>query len=355
MASWRYVLANVNGVSIGELRAEGRTFSGGVCTTCTATCVIHDSDPLWTTLSPGLSRLKVYDPLGNLRLFGPIISDEETASGDGATVKITAADLSWELGKRFVGRDSNGVGLTYTGKATSFIAADALAKTNVDFPTGITQGTQDSTITLPIQTFLWKRVLDILTELSSLDGSFEWKISYVDAALGAKPTVHLDLEYPMTGTDKTATVFLEYGPGTKGNCSGYSRVRATDVQATLVFGLGAGSTLVDHAQDLAAQTTYQCQREDVLAFGDIQQDVLLAALASAHVKVRKDPRTLISLTAFPGNAPVFGVDYGFGTRVTCRVVINGQVRVNGSVRIWGFDIAIDEAGNEVPTFRLTPS
>jgi hypothetical protein len=350
--AWRYVLCDANGVSLGELRAYQRTLSVGISQTATATCVIREVDPLWTTLQTGPSRLKVYDSAGNLRFFGPVISDEETAEGGGASVKITAADLSFELAHRFIARDIHGISTTFLNKRPDQIVSSTLSSVNGDRATGISMGSVGSFIKLPTVSYLWKPALDIIVELAGIDGSYEWLLRYVDGAAGAAPTVYLDLP-SVTGSDLTTSVFLGYGSG-KRNCSAYSRVRTVEQMATVVWAIGSGSTRVQSAHDTGAESTYNCRREDVLNFQDIQTNNLLDALATAHVNVRSVPRSVVVLTPLP-NTLRYGVDYVFGDTLTGHVTVGGQVRVNGPIRIWAADVDIDDDGQEVPTLHTVPS
>jgi hypothetical protein len=352
--SWRYVLADLAGRSLGELRGYQRQFMAGISTTSTASCQIRQDDPLWAQVAAGNSKLKVYDTGGNLQLYGPVISDEETADATqagGAMVTLIAADQSWELSKRFFAKDQTGVGTTYTTTDSGVIALAILAVANADRATGITAGNTGTFVQRTV-TYLWKQALQAITELGSLQSSYEWGLRYVDASASA-PTVYLDLAARM-GTDRTGSVFLEYGTG-KLNVQGYSKARSIDQQATNVYALGSGSTLVAQSTDAGAESMYAARREDVVSYGDISVASLLQGLASAHVAIRKDPYSTVRLTTFPVNAPSYGVDYHLGDSLTARVVVNNVTRVNGSVRVWGVQIAIDELGNETPNLVLTPT
>lgn len=346
--AWKFVLADLNGTNIGEPRATGRTLTVGVSTVEQAGFQILDSDNLWDQVVTGATTLKVFDSAGNLQLYGPVIADEEVGSGQGANVKVTAPTVAWNLGKRFTGRDLTGVGTVYTSVDPATIISGILTAINADQPTGVTIGTVDTFFPQTV-TYLWKKVLDALNELGAIDGSYEWGLSYTD---GAPPTCQLNLRSTL-GTDRRAEVFLEYGAGTRHNCQGYSRRRTLDNAATRVWTIGSGPALVSQAFDATAELTGRY--EDVISYGGITDTTLLAALATANVAVRKQPQTVVTLTPFPALAPLYGVDWFVGDRVSARVVVNDTVRVSGVARIWGADIAIDEAGNETATIRLVPS
>lgn len=343
----KYIVADSGGVNIGEPRATQRTLTIGVSTVETAGFRILATDPLWELIAAGDATLKVFDEAGNLCFYGPIVSDEEVGTGMGATVQVSAASIAWNLGKRFTGKDTTGVGVTYTAQDAGTIMAGVLAEVNAEKPTGITIGTVDSFLH-QTTTFLWKRVLDALNELGGISGSYEWEIGYTD---GTPPTCVLNLRAQL-GSDRSSSVYLEYGAGTRSNCSAYRRARTIDQMATRVWALGNGSTVVSTASDATAETIHRY--EDVLSYGSIGSSALLDALAAANVAIRKQPRVLVGLTPFPPTAPRFGVDWQRGDLVSARVVVNGSVRVEGVGRIWGASVQVDELGNEAATLQLEP-
>lgn len=344
---WKFIVADENGVNIGEPRATGRSLTVGVSAVESASFQIAATDPLWTLIAAGDCTLKVFDTGGNLCFYGDIVTDEEVGSGQGSTVQVSAASVPWRLGKRFTGRDTSGVGSVYTSTDSGTIITTILAGINADQATGITIGTVDS-FTPRTVTYLWKRVLDALNELGAITGSYEWQIGYTD---GHPPACVLNLRAQL-GTDRASTVFLEYGAGTKGNCSGYTRTRTIDQAATRVWALGQASTLVASAADIGSETFRRY--EDVLSYGDIVDAGILDALATVNVAVRKTARTIVNLTPFPATAPKYGVDWHVGDIVSARVMVNGQVRVQGAARIWGADIQISDIGNETASLRLVP-
>lgn len=344
----RFVVTDLDGGALGEPRAAARAGGLGVSQPATASFRIRSDDPLWDEVADGETMLKVYDVTGALCFYGPAISDEEEGSGQGSTVQVAASDLAWRLGSRYVGKDPTGIGLQYTGQDTGVIAAAVLALVNAEDPTGITIGTVGSFVSMT-STYLWKRALDILTELGALAGSYEWALRYTD---GAPPTVQLDLVAQL-GVDLTSDVFFEYGTGHH-NCKTYKRVRDRRRLATHVWALGSGSTLVAAASDAAAADGLRSRYEDVVSYGDITTASLLDALAAAHVAIRNKPQKIFSVTPF-ATGPVFGADYGVGDLVTCRIVSEGSVRVNGVARVWGVDFSVDAAGTVTSSPRLVPA
>jgi hypothetical protein len=344
----RFVVADLNGTALGEPQAYERTLGVELSGAATAGFRIRADDPLWEQIAAGETMLKVYDSTGDLCMYGPVISDEETAEGQGAKVRVTATDLFFRLTRRFVGKDTTGVGTTYTGVDSGTIAYNVLAAVNADEPTGITAGTADVFVARTV-THLWKRASDAINELGAIAGSYEWKLRYID---GSPPTVLLDLDARF-GTDKTSSLFLEYGKGTLANVRTYARARSIDQLATDVWVQGTGQAATVYASDAAARLSYR-RHEDVVSYGDITVTPLLDALAAAHVAIRRYPRRIVSLTPFAKTAPRYGVDWNLGDTLTARVVVNNTVRVSGAVRVWGASITVTENGEEVPTLKLVP-
>lgn len=349
LVTWRFVLCDVAGIALGELTAYDRTIDMGVSQPAVAQFRVNADDQMWPYIAAGDTNLKVYDPYQNLVLYGPVIGDEEVAEGTGATVKCSASDLSWFLTKRFVGKDTTGVGTTWTAIDSGEIMMQVLDAANADGDTGIQRGFADAFVPRTV-TYLWKRSSDVLNELGAIEGSYEWALRYVDTS-GGKPAVYLDLETTI-GSDRSADVFFEYGTG-RNNCSAYSRARTFADSATRVYAIGQSPTQVAVAYDAAAE--YRGRLEDVLQLGDIGDFALLDALAAAHVAIRKDPRQVVSLTPAVRIGPNYGSNWFVGDVVTARVMINDVVRVNGYARIWGASVSVDTEGNTTTSVRLVPA
>lgn len=348
MAGWLFILCDSAGRSIGLPRAYERSFTCGVSAVSTAAFRIRQDDRLWDEVNPGDVTLKVFDSGGGLRLFGPVVSADEGASGLGATMRVTAADMAWRLSHRFVAKDRDGIGVVYTDQDSGQIMLDVLARANFGDPTGVVAGTVEAFVPRTL-TYLWKRVSDALNELGAVAGSYEWAIRYTD---GTPPVCYLDLVQEM-GSDRSGDVFLEYAAGRR-NLAAYGRVRTLDTMANDVWALGSSATLSVEAYDSASRARYGTF-EDVLTFGDIAAPSLLDALAAGHVLYRRQPKETITATPFPPLAPRYGVDYTVGDRVNARGKVAGSVRFAGRARVWGVAIAISETGEETPTLTLQPA
>lgn len=193
----------------------------------------------------------------------------------------------------------------------------------------------------PTVTYLWKPLLDAISELGAMADSYEWKIRYVD---GQPPTCYLDL-VSIAGDDRSSTVFFESGVGLN-NCTLFKRTRSSRQRITRAYALGTGQTLTAVAFDAAAEAAPFARSETVLSVGDITDTTLLDALAAQHVAIRKTPRVVASMNLEPEIAPKYG-SWVVGDYVTARGMVEGELVVNGKARVWSAEINIDEEGNEV--------
>jgi hypothetical protein len=367
--SWRYVLCDSAGLAVDELLAFDRSLSVGVSKVATAGFRLRSDDSLWGTVNPGVSMLKIYNSAGVLVFYGPVITAEEVGSGGGAvTTKYTAADLMWRLGKRIIGAVPSPLGgeLDYLEalydvafiNTDSGVIAHSLLQTESGMRSGVSPGLRESFVPRTI-TFRAQKILDAITELGAIAGSYEWALRYSDLSTAA-PNTFLDLEAQLGG-DLSSTVFFEYGLG-KNNCSGYTRSVSVENLANQMILEGPtsdGTQRTLSSADAASQTTYGLY-QDYLAFGAVTAPLgiapndLLLDLALAHIAARKSPREVVQLTPFPLLSPRFLVDWHIGDVVTARVAVGTHLQVDGQARIWGADISIGENGNETPTLLLVP-
>jgi len=344
---WRFVLTDPLGVAVGEPLATGRQYEPGVSQTETAQFRVRTDTSVWAAIQAGEVMLKIYDSGGSLLYFGEVITDELTGSGQGATVAVSSADLSWRLQKRLVGKDFDGVGVEHIDKDSGQIVFDSLDAINLEQPTGIQKGNKDPFVVRTI-TLLWKPMLQLLSELGSIESSYEWTPRYVD---GTPPDVFLDLK-TRVGVDRSATVFFEYGMG-KSNCQEFRRVRSMETSATRVYVLGTGQTVVAEAYDSGAEEFRRL--EEQLSFGDITTPSMVDALAAAHVAYRARPRVIATFTPFPKLAPIYGQQWTVGDYVTARATISNVLVTDGIARVWGASISLDELGNEIAVPRVEPN
>jgi hypothetical protein len=278
------------------------------------------------------------------------------------TIKYTAADLMWRLGKYIVGGMPEVLDVSFNNTDSGVIAHSLLAGNTYKAGQVIIAGIRETFIPRTVS-YHGQKVLDAIMELGAIAGSYEWALRYSEASPTASPSCFLDLETQLGG-NLAGSVFFEYGLGLN-NCSGYTRSRSVETLVNEMIVEGPRTTGVNAvvlSTDSASQTAYGTYW-DYLSFGTATSIVdeaggpvpdLLQALADAHVTARKLPREIVQLTPFPLLSPRYMNDWHVGDIVTARVAVEGLLRVNGQARIWGADISIDELGNETPTILLVP-
>lgn len=360
MADWRFILADKAGVSLGELRADNKTTGLEVDAQTTATCRIHETDPLFTSVQAGTTRLKVYDSTDAMRFFGVVIAMSEDGDGQTSHLTLNAVDMTWFLSKFFGDRVDNGAGVIRNVSAGKTVQQYVLGMISDCFPAGVTSPIAMGSFTgFPKSsvTYDFKNGLEVLQELSvaNVDGSYEWAWTYTEpGGPGAQPVCTLNLVSAL-GTDKSASLFLEYGTG-KNNVATFKRGRSVENQANHVFGIGAniGAGLVasTHNTTLGPESAYGYTVFDVVRFPDAMDWAHVNTKVSAEIKARSGTQETIELTSTTLGAPVYGTDYVVGDTVWVRVVTKAGTRVDSAQRITAVSISIDGNGNEIPTYRL---
>jgi hypothetical protein len=104
-------------------------------------------------------------------------------------------------------------------------------------------------------------------------------------------------------------------------------------------------------------------RHEAVVLSDLTVDDLRRKLVQEHVRVRAQPRQVITFTPVredtEGGTPVpkFKQDYDLGDIVIFRAANaeTGTVRLDGAFRVYGVDLQIDDQGAEQPTLSLVES
>lgn len=361
LVPWRYALCDVDGLELGDLIAYERELTLGVSTVGTATCRIRQEDPLYTAVdvptAPAniANYLKVFDATGTLRFFGPIISADESGDGTEGKLKLTAADMAYNMATSYMidpalQPQADGLGIVYTGEAVDDLIFDQLELAPnaavFCFPNA---GTSSGGFPSVNVTYQWKPLLEALNELGALLGSYEWAIRYTG---GPPPVSLLDL---LTAVGGASDVELGYGTAPS-NVASYTRTRTIEQQTNSIIAIGNGSTLLSAVGvNTDSITAYKVVRDAVISYPEITTSALLDLLAQQHALYRGFAREIITLTPTVEGAPVYGQDYVVGDTMAATVVQYGRTRVDGTARLWSVTIRPNDVGGEVPTFTLQPA
>jgi hypothetical protein len=347
VSAWRFDLCEPDGTPLGELRRDTDSrLIEGVSRPSTAAGKIRGTSPFFGVLESGVHRVKVTDPYGKVRHYGPILTDEEEGqAGRVPVVKWSSLDLlGWRFRKRLLGKKAapTDPDVTHTAKDSGLIIFDALDALNAEEATGISKGVRETFVARTLS-YAWKRMGDLLGELAAIDGSYEWRSRYVED--GGQPTIYLDLLAAIGETRED--VYLEYGTG-KRNATRYVVRRSAEALASDLYAVGGGAQAT--ASDAAARALYG-RTEELVTPSDVSVVTLLAALAAGHLAVRKQPRKVFDLTLFPLRTPEYGLEWDYGDVVNARVESMGQARVDGLIRVWAVETSFSNEG--VPIIKPT--
>ena len=375
---WQFILTDLNWTHIGEiLNASERKISLPLNAHDTASFRVRLDNPLAGVLCSCEGFIKAYRN-NVLQYTGPVVSAEEVGDRNGATVAITSAGMGWYWNKLPIFNPQSYLGppnplppappegagypvnypvLYYSRWANTIMNQELYFM--VDYITG--PNTVTGTTTFEYAVHKGKQLNQYLTEVSSGFDGFDWRIlprenywpGYGAFGSGAKFT-----SADVIGEEKPEAIF-EWGTGTKGNASGYSRLVSRESQANPVYIMQSGGGVSTQNVISLDQPLYKKwgTLTDVVQT-DITDTTLQYQLADEHVKVRKNPRVTLNITPHidpqtTGRLPEFGVDYNVGDTITARARYNGSTRFDAQMRVRGVVFDIDDKGTETISLTLT--
>jgi hypothetical protein len=307
----------------------------------TGSFTVLEKDPMFSQISVLDKWVKVYDSTGALRCWGPLTTADEQGLPDGQ-VKIVCTFVSkiFELSRRYVSYLQTPV----ASQDVADVAFALLARANVFRNTGISAGVNEGPYFNVGSVFQYKdvNVLNTISELSAMTGSFEWRLVQSD---GSPPSSALWLE-DSVGSDRTASVFLEHGWG-KRNVTSYTY--KTDGSQVIVT---AGAGLTTYGMRLEPEPIYGSGSSGIIPGGAQQLSFQnrVSGLAAAY---RAVPRRLLNVIMAP-NSLIYGTNYTEGDFVTSRVFRAGSNRASGTQRIWSVTVTIDDNGREIASLVMQP-
>lgn len=367
MPSWDFILTDLAGVPIGDLKGatervvalpHGRT----------PTCVfkvplfyqyasnILDGDCLvqgWRT-----------DHLGSrsLRFHGPVVTAEENGDSLNQTIAVTASGPWWRCTRRIIpgSNSKTGYKLPATGERDlGVLALDLLDTVNgaTYGYTGISRGSSSGAVATGVAWYEQpKNFAEAVTELSTPINSFEFEIvpTVPTDVAQAWPQIGVMNVGPLIGGVNRSNAVFEYGT-TRANVTSYKRQmdRSNIDNSTIILPPSWPNSTDDAyvSTDGSAAAAHGLF-EDLIDAGGIEDAPLRQSLANEHTTVRKDPRQIITFTPALNARPAPFTDYNVGDYVRARAVVRGIVRFDGVFRIWGVQFTLDQNGNESVELEL---
>lgn len=394
MATWQFVLTDANYQPLGEvLNAAERKVALPLDKLPTASFRVRLDNPLADPMVSTACYLKAYRTpyrgFPSLQFFGPLVSAEESADRDNATIAVNAVGVGWFLQKRLAGQSSTGTVFPTTDRAQIIKSLIDTAHTTMpstsndlagsygyqfnpygsspDLVSALDTGIDTATGHISAASATgytagpFKTILECLNDLATSFDGFDWRITPIEnyangAVTGAK--IGRFEAWPVIGAQASNAVY-EWGIGRR-NIESYKRAVSRETQANHVFHIASAGPDAPGFPTVSAIDTASVKDwrllED-LAQADILDSSLRTSLAQEHVKVRRMPRQVIEFTPHvdpydSGRLPQFNSDFFVGDTVRARAMYKGVMRFDVAIRVWGVSFSINELGVEQQTLAL---
>jgi hypothetical protein len=290
----------------------------------------------------GVTRLLIYRA-SKLIWAGVIWEITEDAQDDEGTVNVQCTEIFHILSeKRYT---SN----TYTSTDAGQIAwglintTQGLSGGNL----GITQGTIEATQNRA-RVYFDEKIGEKIIQLTEVINGFDFEIT---------PSIKVNTlgvfnVYGKRGTTLN-TFRLEYGEGLKNNIQSWSRKRTLSdmFNSVIVEGEGLGDARLTSTETDTALITAIGLLEGRIQEKSINQLNALGTRADEFIRVRKTEQPLYDITV--NNAYDDFGKYDVGDIVPVRIKY-GYIDMNTTMRIYGIDVRISDAGEEVIKLTISP-
>lgn len=260
-----------------------------------------------------------------------------------STIQVKCFDAAHNLSGRRMQLDGNGNPPSYTTYDSSAMIMDRFNVQNARSPIHVTAGTLASTTPMSINFNADTVEFQAVQQIAGADGGPWWRIDPLDNTTGAWGQL-MTWAGPGTGADQKKARF-EYGEGTLGNLSDYSKQET--LPKNQVIARGAGSTdiaPVSVKTDAASQALY-----------DMWEDVVTGA-ANATTQDQVDKLAISSLLPTPpqtwtltpnpdASIPMLWDDYDAGDTVYWYVNDFGINELHSGI-VMEAKVKIDSSGVE---------
>jgi hypothetical protein len=290
----------------------------------------------------GVTRLLIYRE-DKLIWAGVVWEINEDASDDEGTVNVQCTEIFHILSeKRYT---SN----TYTSTDAGQIAWGLINTTQglTGGNLGITQGTIQTTQNRDRQYFD-EKIGEKIIQLTEVINGFDFEIT---------PSIKVNTlsvfnVYAKRGS--TLNSFrLEYGEGLKNNIQSWSRKRTLSdmYNSVIVEGEGYGDIALKSTQTDNSMITAVGLLQGRVQEKSVNQQTTLDTKAQEFIRVRKTEQFIYDITL--NNAYDDFGKYDIGDIVSVKIKY-GYVDINTTMRIYGIDVRVSDAGEEVIKLTVSP-
>jgi hypothetical protein len=338
MPRWSFLLSD----SAGNARAELGTGAGRSVTFSRNTypelalTISHDDAAaaiLFTALSNGIPTLRAYRD-GVLRFHGDLAPfDEQLEEGAQLNLVFRGPFV------RLIGYgQSRG---RFTDTAFTRLATDAgqIAKALIDtygIGAGVATNGAIEVTKVRDRSYQYANVGEAIVNLTRVLDGFDFEVIPIEYSSG---NIGQLVVYAAQGSDRSASVQFQYGPGTLANCRTVNRQTEPPINTARVIGANG---LVGLKTDAGSIATFGEQWVQESA-SDVSEQVTLDDKAQALL--RPDPIKVVSFTPDPTLAPSPWDDYWLGDTVSF-FGRRGAFYEDATMRVDKIRVVIDDDGNE---------
>ena len=298
----------------------------------------------------------------DLQFAGPILAtDEQANQSTEPLISVTATGAGWRLSKR-IADNTSGAGRTEAGMSFASVdraklAAQLIRTTNTkdgnSWIRALDSDQQPGSLLKVDKEESFQPVAQLIDKLSGTLDGFDWHIEPDFTTDAAGLILGRFKSAPIIGTDKSASVVFDYGIG-RFNTESVARKRSIES----IMNKGSYPSAGQSPYAITAQADESIGKlgifEETIS-GDLTDASLRRKMVQLHVALRRQARQLYEFVPFrsdTGNVPVPFVDYNIGDRVGARAAWAEKTRLEASMRIYGINISVDNAGAERVTLDL---
>lgn len=361
MQNWRLELTNLNYVPMGEiLNAAERKVTIALNKLDTCAFRMRMDNPLAELIATTAGFVKAWRN-GVLVFYGPVITAEENGQSGSATLSVNCQSGGWlMLNKRYANQSVTPDAGKRVDIDRAIIVKNEMAATNTNQgETGVSttamaiSAAETVNYTIPGYT----PMVDLLRTMHTGDNTFDWRMVPMDnwdngVVTSLKHTAFTAA--PVLGQTRPEAIW-EFGTG-RANLQSYRNFVSRETQISEALSL-ISSTKVDTS--FVSTGLNWGVMQDIVSNNEISDESQAAALRSAHLNVRMNPRRITTwqphIDPSGLRMPEYGIDYVVGDIVHGRGVVDNIVRFDGLFRCWAVDFAIDDNGFERANLILQES
>ena len=290
----------------------------------------------------GVTRLLIYRA-DKLIWAGVIWEITEDAQDDEGAVNVQCTEIFHILSeKRYT---SNSYTNTDAGQIAWGLINTTQGLTGGNL--GITQGTIQATQNRD-RTYLDEKIGEKIIQLTEVINGFDFEIT---------PSIKVNTLGVFNVYSKRGSVIntfrLEYGEGLRNNIQSWSRKRTLSdmYNSVIVEGEGYGDIALKSTQTDNSMITAVGLLEGRVQEKSVNQQTTLDTKAQEFIRVRKTEQFIYDITL--NNAYNDFGKYDIGDIVPVKIKY-GYVDINTTMRIYGIDVRVSDAGEEVIKLTVSP-